>query len=387
MRAATLMAALVIGLAVCAAAQAAKAVPRLPDDVRPTRYRLDITPDLDAGTFSGSVDVTIRLAKPRREIVLNAKELELSQVEISAAGGALRVYPTMSLDDENGLVLLSSPEVLPAGEYVLHIAFNAKLNEQPAGFYRAAFTDASGQKHTTAVAMMEPVDARRMFPCFDEPAMKATFQVTAHIKPGVAAISNAPVARRYADPSGARDVVEFEETLPMSTYLVALCVGEFEATEPVVAEGIPVRVWAVKDKSHLGGYAHDLAVRLLTYYQDYFGIPYPWKKLDLIAVPEASFSGMEDAGAILFGEEFLLVDPNQSSAAARRMAAEIIAHEISHMWLGDLVTMKWWDDLWLNESFASWMEVRATPQVVPEWEPWEGYAAIRRECPGQRLPA
>ncbi|MBX9724934.1 MAG: M1 family metallopeptidase [Candidatus Obscuribacterales bacterium] len=206
-----------------------------------------------------------------------------------------------------------------------------------------------------------------MFPCFDEPSYKAVFKIKVKIPAGQTAISNAPVQKQFVDKSSGKSIVEFEDTPRMSSYLLALLIGEFKATEPLESEGVPIRVWSVAHDPALGNYARDHAAKLLKYLNSYFRIQYPWKKLDLIAIPDFEAGAMENPGAITYREKFLLADEKNSSLSTKKDIVHITAHEMAHLWFGDLVTMKWWDDIWLNEAFATWMADRAVDNVMPEW--------------------
>jgi puromycin-sensitive aminopeptidase len=222
-----------------------------------------------------------------------------------------------------------------------------------------------------AATQFEPADARRMLPCFDEPDMKARFKLTVVTDPKFSAVSNAPLIRETIKNN--QKTSEFEPTEPMSSYLLALVIGEMEATNPLLVEGTPIRVISAKGMGHLTHYARGEAAKLLPVLNKYFGINYPWKKLDLVAVPEFAAGAMENPGCITFRESLLLIDPKTASTGAQKACTGVTAHEMAHLWFGDLVTMKWWDDIWLNEAFATWMATKATDAVRPEWELWKDY--------------
>ncbi|HEY9713132.1 MAG TPA: M1 family metallopeptidase, partial [Chroococcales cyanobacterium] len=255
----------------------------------------------------------------------------------------------------------------------MKLNFKGTLNDKLRGFYRSSFKDASGKMRTIATTQMEPADARRMFPCFDEPAYKATFQITVVIPSDLTAISNGPIVSTTLDEKSQKLVVTFAETPKMSSYLVALVVGPFDSTQPVTSEGVQVRVWYLAGKPNLGNYARDIAANLLPFYHQYFGVHYPEKKLDLVAIPDFEAGAMENLGCITFRESRLLVDTPTASIHQKMDVTSVIAHEIAHMWFGDLVTMKWWDDLWLNEAFATWMSHKAVNHLHPEWHVWEEF--------------
>jgi len=352
---------------------------RLPDVAAPVRYDLSFCPDLPHGKFAGTESILLDVFKPLSTITLNAAELSVSGVclrpvrpGVSVAAG-IKVVPLEKVEQ----VDFRLPKTIPPGRYELSLSFRGILNDKLRGFYRAHYNDSTGARHTLATTQMEPTDARRMFPCFDEPAYKATYRITAVIDPGLTAISNAPISRSTTDKKTGKSTVTFAETAKMSTYLVALVVGKFEATPPVVVAGVPIRVWSIQGKTGMSEYAQQFAARLLPFYNAYFGIPYPAQKLDLIAIPDFEAGAMENLGAITFRETLLLVDPKTASTDTRQRVAGVVAHEMAHMWFGDLVTMRWWDDLWLNEAFASWMATKAVDKLMPQWQPWDDFALSR----------
>src|SRR5882724_8436932 len=337
---------------------------RLPADVRPTGYDLHLEPDLEGGAFRGEVRIALRLARPRAEIVLHAADLAIERATAHSAGREMPARVRLARADETAV--LRFPRPLAAGEATLALRFSGRLNQHLRGLYTAS---ADGSRY--AFSQCEAADARRILPCFDEPAFKARFRVAVTVRDGETAVSNGPVEREEPVPGGR--VVRFAETPPLSTYLLALAVGRLEASAPRHLGPVPIRVWHVPGKGQLTAFALEAAAEALARLQDYFDIPYPYRKLDLVAVPDFEAGAMENAGAVFFRETLLLLDPATASLSERKRAAEVIAHELAHMWYGDLVTMAWWDDLWLNEAFATWMAYRVVDDWRPEWRLWQGF--------------
>jgi puromycin-sensitive aminopeptidase len=337
---------------------------RLPADVRPTHYDLHLEPDLDAGTFRGEVRIALRLARRRAEIVLHSAELSIEYAAARTAGQEVPAHVRLVRADE--VVALRFKRPLPAGEATLVLRFSGRLNQHLRGLYAVS---AEGRRY--AFSQCEAADARRILPCFDEPAFKARFRVAVTVREGDTALSNAPLEREESVPGGR--IMRFAETPLLSSYLLALAVGRLEASSTRLLGTVPIRIWHVPGKGHLTEFALDAAAEALRRLQDYFDIPYPYGKLDLVAVPDFEAGAMENAGAVFFRETLLLIDPKTASIGERKRAAEVIAHELAHMWYGDLVTMAWWDDLWLNEAFATWMAYRVVDDWRPEWRMWQGF--------------
>jgi puromycin-sensitive aminopeptidase len=349
---------------------------RLPTTVTPERYEIRLTPDLTAWTFLGEEKVSVQIHEPVREIVLNAAELEFRSVSLKLQNGT--VLPGRSqLDGENEQAKLCFPEALPVGRCELQIGFSGILNDKLHGFYRSTYKDSQGQEKPLASTQFESTDARRAFPCWDEPAFKAVFQVTLVVDEKLTAISNTRVLRETVLRGTGKKEVVFADSIKMSTYLVAFIVGEFEATEPVMVGSAPLRVWAVPGKKHLANFALDIGKSSLEYFSRYYGIPYPGDKLDLIAIPDFASGAMENLGAITFRETALLVDANKATRAELERVADVVSHENAHMWFGDLVTMRWWNGLWLNEAFATFMEMLAVDAWKPEWRRWDSFTVSR----------
>ncbi len=349
---------------------------RLPTAVTPERYELQLAPDLANWTFTGEEKVAIDVHEPAREIVLNAAELDFHAIALRCPDGKV-LSGSARLDPDNEQATLSFNETAPAGRSELQIRFSGILNDKLHGFYRSTYKNADGREKRLASTQFESTDARRAFPCWDEPAFKAVFQVTLLVDGGLTAISNARTMRETVLPESGKTEFVFADSMKMSTYLVAFIVAEFESTEPVMAGDAPLRVWAVPGKKHLTNFALDIGKASLEYFGRYYGIPYPGDKLDLIAIPDFASGAMENFGAITFRETALLVDAERATRAELERVADVVAHENAHMWFGDLVTMKWWNGLWLNEAFATFMEMLAVDVWKPEWRRWDSFTVSR----------
>ena len=352
---------------------------RLPASVRPHAYRLVLTPDLPGATFDGDVEIDVTIEEPTASITVNAADLEITFAELSCGNpddGYALAPSAIALDADEEQAVLTFAEPLAAGPATIHLAFTGVLNDKLHGFYRSTFVDGSGTEHTIATTQMESTAARRAFPCFDEPELKATFEVTLVVDDALAAFSNGSVVEETTEPDGRRRV-RFATTMPMSTYLVAFIVGPLEATDPVDVGGVPLRIVHVPGKAHLTPFAVAVGTHALGFFTDYFGIPYPGDKLDLVAIPDFAFGAMENLGCVTFRESVLLVDPAQASRVELERVADVVCHEIAHMWFGDLVTMKWWNGIWLNEAFATFMEVLAVDAFRPEWQRWVSFGVER----------
>src|SRR5215813_6255057 len=278
---------------------------RLPTTVIPERYEIKLTPNLSVATFAGEEKVTIQIFEPVRQIVINAAELEFQAVAIKGLGGEV-VRGNPALDIENEQATFDFPETLNAGRWELQIAFSGILNDKLHGFYRSTYKDPNGREKTLASTQFESTDARRAFPCWDEPAFKAVFQVTLVVDDGLTAISNARVIRETFLPQSGKKEVVFADSMKMSTYLVAFIVGEFEGTAPVMVGSAPLRVLSVPGKKHLGKFSQEVGKFSLEHFSGYYGIAYPGDKLDFIAIPDFASGAMENLGAITFRETALL---------------------------------------------------------------------------------
>ncbi|MGZ8422651.1 MAG: M1 family metallopeptidase, partial [Nitrospira sp.] len=347
---------------------------RLPRHCIPTHYDLRIEPDLSSHSFTGHEVVTLTVAEPTAEIVMNATELEVSSAMLSGEAGSPR-NGTVHMDEELQRCRISFASVVPPGEWKLILAFRGTLNDKLRGFYRSSYKDEQGVAHHLAATQFEATDARRAFPCWDEPQFKAVFAVTLAIDPTLTAISNTRIVDDRQE--GGKRILRFAESMKMSTYLVAFIVGRLESTAPILAEGTPVRIWSVPGKQHLTAFGHDIAVYSLNFLAAYYGIPYPGDKLDLIAIPDFASGAMENLGAITFRETALLLDQRTATHTEQGRIADVVAHENAHMWFGDLVTMAWWNGLWLNEAFATFMEMLVVDAWKPEWERWTAFGMSR----------
>jgi puromycin-sensitive aminopeptidase len=349
---------------------------RLPASVLPHTYRLTLTPDLGEATFTGEVGIDVAIGAPTATVVLNAAELDIADATVEVGGSASPLRATVTLDAAEERAVLTFPEDLPAGPATLHLTFTGILNDKLHGFYRSTFTDDAGKEHVIATTQMESTDARRAFPCFDEPEFKATFEITLVVDEHLAAFSNSAVSEEVTEPGGKKRV-HFAPTMVMSTYLVAFVVGPLEHTDPVDVGGVPLRVVHPLGKGHLTAFALDVGAHALRFFTEYFGIPYPGDKVDMVAIPDFAAGAMENLGCITYRESLLLVDPATAARAELERVADVICHEMAHMWFGDLVTMKWWNGIWLNEAFATFMEVLAVDAYRPEWQRWVSFGVER----------
>ncbi len=340
----------------------------LPRNVKPSKYRLTLQPDLETFTFRGEQTVDIEIVEPTARITLNAAELEIGNATLHRNGSSSAAH-SISLDAGAETATLDFGRTLSPGKARLEMQFTGTLNDRLVGFYRSEYQDSEGQTRYLATTQFEATDARRAFPCWDEPAQKAVFDVTLVFDRLFQAVSNTPAVEETAPAPGLKSV-RFAETPVMSTYLLAFVIGDLVSVEADAADGTRVGIWTTRGKENQAGFALDTSVKLLGYFNDYFSIPYPLPKLDHIAIPDFAAGAMENWGCVTYRETALLVDPENSSAGTRQRVAEVVAHEMAHMWFGDLVTMEWWDDLWLNESFASWMGTKAVDWLFPEWEMW-----------------
>lgn len=347
---------------------------RLPRHVIPTRYELRLEPDLPGATFAGQVTVFLTVTHPTNTVVCNAVDLGITKAEVVGANGE-RFSASIQPEEALQRCRLVLPVTLSPGPWRLCLTFHGTLNDKLQGFYRSTYKDPAGSTHTIAATQFEATDARRAFPCWDEPDFKAVFATTLVIDPQMTAVSNSRVLSDERE--GAKRVVRFTDTIKMSTYLVAFIVGRIEATAPTLVGRTPLRLWAVPGKQHLTHFGQEIAAASLRFLEEYYGIPYPGDKLDLLAIPDFASGAMENLGAITFRETALLVDQRSGTHGELERVADVVAHENAHMWFGDLVTMSWWNGLWLNEAFATFMEMMAVDAWKPDWKRWETFSVSR----------
>jgi puromycin-sensitive aminopeptidase len=345
---------------------------RLDPNVRAQAYRIHIDVDPSRSQrYSGRVEINVQIAKPVRSVELHAAELEIDSARIAADGGEHNA--SIALNPARETITLTAKASVQ-GEVTLRVGFSGALRTDLRGLYGAR----SGER-SYAFTQLEAADARRFFPCFDEPDHKAAFTLSVHTAQRNTVISNNPIAT-HDDHSDGTKTVTFSPTPKLSTYLVALAVGELVVSEPVHAGDVPIRVVHVPGNEHMTAFALDTARECLTRLSSYFALPYPYDKLDLVAVPDFEIGAMENAGAVFFRETLLLVDEDSVSLQEKKRAAEVICHELAHMWYGNLVTMRWWDDLWLNEAFATWMAFDIVAKWRPEWQMWNDFGHSRNSA-------
>ena len=332
---------------------------RLPTIVSPSHYDLKFVVDLARERFEGTETIRAQVAEPTTRVVLHAFELTIHEATIGTGAAAQKA--TVTLDEASQTATLTVPQPLAKGATEIHTAFSGILNTQLRGFY---ISKTKLRKY--AVTQFESTDARRAFPCFDEPAFKATFGITLTIDRGDTAISNGKVLSDVIGPAVTQHTITFSTTAKMSPYLVAMTVGDFKCLDGA-ADTIPIRICATPDKRDLGRLALEAAQQILQFYDSYYSIKYPFGKLDVVAVPDFAAGAMENTGAIFYRETDLLAESKSASVDTRKKIASILAHEMAHQWFGDLVTMQWWDDIWLNEGFATWMANKPLAAAHPEW--------------------
>lgn len=344
---------------------------RLLDVITPKIYTIALKPNLEAFTFSGEEVIDISLIKTTKSITLHAVALKVTKAVLQ--DNKKGIEAKVSYDTEAKTVTFTFPEEIQTGEKKLAIIFTGIINEALQGWYKSGY-EVNGEKRYLATSHFEEIGARQVFPCIDDPAAKAIFIFTLTIAKGLTAISNTiPV---HIEDKENTQIIEFAPTPKMSTYPLVLIVGEFESVETKTENGIAVRIFATPGKKHLTEFALTTAAKMIQFYEKYFDIPYPLPKLDFIAIPDFDAGAMENWGAVTAREVAILIDEKKSAATNKQWVATVIAHEISHMWFGDLVTLEWWTYLWLNEGFASYMEYMALDEFFPEWHVWEQFAVL-----------
>ncbi|MFA6955138.1 MAG: M1 family metallopeptidase [Thermoanaerobaculia bacterium] len=349
-------AALALVFALCLAPTLLADAYRLGSAVTPTYQLVDMKVDPSQRGYSGLTRITLRISEPTDVIRLHAEEIEIATTRLDGPGGTI----PLTIEHDKTIVILRAPKMLEPGSYSLRIDFTNEFNRRAVGLYKM---ESEGRAYV--FTQFEAIDARKAFPCFDEPSFKNPFQLRLTVREADEAVTNTPVERTTR--AGGWKTIEFARTRPMPVYLVAIAVGPMDSV-PVEGLDIPGRIYTPYGEGKLASLAATLVAPILAEQERWFGMKYPYEKLDFIAIPEYWPGAMEHPGAITFADGIMLLDPAGASPDARRRLAQIIAHELAHMWFGDLVTMQWWDELWLNESFADWMGDKTTETLFPEYE-------------------
>ncbi|QIX00043.1 hypothetical protein AMS68_005560 [Peltaster fructicola] len=352
----------------------------LPTNVKPLHYDLTLEPDLEKFTFRGTVAIELDVVEDTTSVSLNTLELEIQEAKVTSAGKTVSSSPKLSYNEDTQTTKVEFDQHIPAGsKAMLTLNFTGALNDNMAGFYRSSYKGSNGEEKYLATTQMEPTDARRAFPCFDEPALKATFTVTLIADDELTCLSNMDVSgqkesdRPASHGKGKKKAVTFNKTPLMSTYLIAFIVGELKVIETNTFR-LPVRVFCTPDKDiEHGRFSVELAAKTLKFYEEQFASPFPLPKMDMVAIPDFSAGAMENWGLVTYRVVDLLLDEKNSSASTKHRVAEVVQHELAHQWFGNLVTMDWWEGLWLNEGFATWMSWYSCNVFYPEWKVWQGY--------------
>jgi aminopeptidase 2 len=350
----------------------------LPANVKPTHYDLTLEPDLEKFTYDGTVVIHLDVAEDTKSIFLHSLDIDIKSTVITAGDAEVTSDPHVSYDKDKQTTMVKFDKTIPAGSKAqLKHTFTGTLNDTMAGFYRSSYPGPNGEKKYIASTQMEPTDARRAFPCFDEPALKATFTVTLIADKGLTCLGNMDVASEKEVDSkmsgGKKKAVTFNKSPLMSTYLVAFIVGDLKVIESSDFR-CPIRVYATPDQDiNQGKFALETAAKTLAFYEKAFDNEFPLPKMDMVAVPDFSAGAMENWGLITYRVVDLLFDEKISGASTKERVAEVVQHELAHQWFGNLVTMDWWDGLWLNEGFATWMSWYSCNEFYPEWKVWESY--------------
>ena len=349
---------------------------RLPQTVVPSNYKLQLDPDIAQQKFSGEETITVQLQQSTQEIALNSLDLEISSAEAVLGLDKATLPAQVTYDQPSEMARLAFARPIPKGIVGLHLKFSGKLTNGLRGLYLS-----KSARREYAVTQFEGTYARMMFPGFDEPGFKATFDLSVAADKGDTAISNGRIIKDEPLPGSERHKITFSTSPRMSTYLVALAVGDWQCLERTV-DDVPIRVCAEPDKKQYGQFALETAAQSLHFYNQWYGIKYPFAKLDMLAVPDYEWGGMENTASIFYSDTALLLDETTASVFERRGNATVVAHEIAHQWFGDLVTAAWWDDIWLNEGFATWMERKPIMAWHPEWHLEEDETAAAQRVIG-----
>lgn len=350
----------------------------LPKNVKPTHYHLTLEPNLESFKYDGEVVIDLDVVEDTKSITLNTFEIDVKESKVTSGSDTVASSPKITTDEEAQTTKVAFDQTISAGSKAqLHLKFTGTLNDKMAGFYRSSYKDEAGNDKWLATTQMEPTDARRAFPCFDEPALKAAFTVTLIADKNMTCLSNMDESGEKEVDSkvtgGKRKAVTFNKSPLMSTYLLAFIVGEFKVFESNKFR-LPVRVYCTPDKDpEHGQFSADLGAKTLAFYEKEFASEFPLPKMDMVAIPDFSAGAMENWGLVTYRVVDLLLDEKTASASTRQRVAEVVQHELAHQWFGNLVTMDFWDGLWLNEGFATWMSWYSCNAFYPEWKVWEGY--------------
>lgn len=348
---------------------------RLPADVIPINYGLSLKPDFIVFTFEGKLEARVKVENATSHIVMNCADIDIITASFIPEGDEEILATGINYQNDDEKVTLSFPSCLRKGAGTLKIDFMGELNDKMKGFYRSKYRTPSGEVRYAAVTQFEATDARRAFPCWDEPALKATFDITLIVPKGRVALSNMNVIDSRQREEDDLVEVKFAQTPVMSTYLLAFVVGEYDFVETRTPDNVLIRVYTPVGKAEQGRFAMEVAAKTIPFYNDYFMVPYPLPKIDLIAIADFAAGAMENWGLVTYRETALLIDPKNSCSSSRQWVALVVGHELAHQWFGNLVTMEWWTHLWLNEGFASWIEYLCVDHCFPEYDIWTQFVS------------